>query len=230
MFRIPVSSGILTNMPIDTIFIDLDDTLYPKSSGIWELIRKRIDLYMHDQLGFAWEEIPPLRQELFQKYGTTMRGLQANYQVNDREFLAFVHDVNVKDHLSPDPELRRKLTSLSQNLFLFTNADSVHAGRVVQALGLEGCFKGITDIIDITPYCKPQPQAYQIAFQRSGVADPTKCLLVDDAARNLATAKELGCRTILIGNPAESNGWDACIQTISDLPDAVETITRRMHA
>ncbi len=216
-------------MSINTIFIDLDDTLYPKSSGIWELIRKRIDLYMHDQLGFSWEDIPPLRQSLFQKYGTTMRGLQANYKVNDREFLAFVHDVNVQGILSPDPQLRQKLTSLDQSLYLFTNADSVHAGRVVQALGLEGCFKGITDIIDITPYCKPQPQAYQIAFQRSGVTDPSHCLLVDDAPRNLATAKDLGCRTILIGDPAEPNGWDACIKSISDLPEAVDLIARSMY-
>jgi putative hydrolase of the HAD superfamily len=214
-------------MSINTIFIDLDDTLYPKSSGIWELIRKRIDLYIHDRLGLPWEDIPSLRQALFQKYGTTMRGLQANYEINDREFLAFVHDVNVENILSPDPDLRQKLTGLSQNLYLFTNADSVHAGRVVQALGLDGCFKGITDIIDITPYCKPQPQAYQIAFKRSGVHDPAQCLLVDDAPRNLATARELGCRTVLIGDPVEPNGWDACIQSISELPDALETITQR---
>ncbi|HWQ46485.1 MAG TPA: pyrimidine 5'-nucleotidase [Longilinea sp.] len=216
-------------MAIKTIFIDLDDTLYPKTSGIWELIRKRIDLYMHDKLSLTWDEIPPLRQHLFQTYGTTMRGLQATYQVNDKEFLAFVHDVPVREYLSPDPVLRQNLLSLPQEKFLFTNADAGHADRVVQALGLQGCFQGITDIIDITPYCKPHPEAYRIAFQRSGVLDPKDCLLVDDAARNLATANELGCHTILIGNPAEPNGWDACIRTILDLPKAVETINERIN-
>lgn len=33
-------------MQFDTIFFDLDSTLYPESNGLWQVIRERIDLYM----------------------------------------------------------------------------------------------------------------------------------------------------------------------------------------
>ena len=80
-------------MPYSTLFIDLDDTLYPADSGVWKAIRERIDLYVMEKFHLPLEDARVRRQELFLRYGTTMRGLQAEYQVNEDEYLAFVHDV-----------------------------------------------------------------------------------------------------------------------------------------
>ena len=80
-------------MPFTTIFFDLDDTLYPSSSGVWKLIKDRMNLYMHLRLEIPRDEIPSLREELFHQYGTTLRGLQATYHIDTKDYLSFVHDI-----------------------------------------------------------------------------------------------------------------------------------------
>jgi FMN phosphatase YigB (HAD superfamily) len=45
---------------IHTIFFDLDDTIYPNSTGLWQAIRMRIGLYMKERLKLSEEDIPGL--------------------------------------------------------------------------------------------------------------------------------------------------------------------------
>ena len=59
-----------------TIFFDLDNTIYPKSSGLMDAIRDRIITYMQVRLGLEMPEILALRQYSLQKYGTTVIGLK----------------------------------------------------------------------------------------------------------------------------------------------------------
>ena len=40
-------------MPFTTLFFDLDDTLYPPSTGVWDAIGDRIDLYIQTRVGCA---------------------------------------------------------------------------------------------------------------------------------------------------------------------------------
>jgi putative hydrolase of the HAD superfamily len=56
-------------MTCTTMLIDLDDTLYPASSGLWALMRSRIDLYVSTRLHLSWDETRLVREQLFQKYG-----------------------------------------------------------------------------------------------------------------------------------------------------------------
>ena len=41
----------MTSSPIRAFFIDLDDTVYPASSGVWPLAGERMVTYMHEVLG-----------------------------------------------------------------------------------------------------------------------------------------------------------------------------------
>ena len=209
-------------MPIRTLFIDLDDTVYPASLGLWIEIRTRIDLYMHDRLGIPWEGLTEMRQNLFNIYGTSMRGLQQVYQIDQHEFLAFVHDVPLSRYLKPDPMLRAALLCLPQRKIIFTNADRNHARRVLAALDLSDCFDQIIDIIDLDPYCKPMPAAFEIALQLSGETDPRTCLLVDDQPRNIAAARKFGMPGMCInGLVTSAADCDACLPTLADLPLAL---------
>ena len=184
---------------IRTIFFDLDDTLYPNSTGLWQAIRMRISLYMKERLNLPEEEIPALRRIYFEKYGTTLRGLQIHNQVDPLDYLAYVHDLPLQDYLSPSPQLRQLLMSLPQQRWIFTNADSAHARRVLNALDLKDCFQGIIDVLATDFVCKPEPEAYQKALQIAGETDPASCMLVDDAPRNLFAAQKMGFATVLIG-------------------------------
>ncbi|THU54379.1 hypothetical protein C4D60_Mb10t24470 [Musa balbisiana] len=60
----------------DCLLFDLDDTLYPLSSGIATECRKNIGDYMHEKLGIEESKIPELCDVLYKNYGTTMAGLR----------------------------------------------------------------------------------------------------------------------------------------------------------
>jgi putative hydrolase of the HAD superfamily len=204
-------------MPITTLLIDLDDTLYPASTGLWSLIRQRIDLYMHERLKMPWEEIPDLRHRLFSEYGTTLRGLQATIGLDAQDYLAFVHAVPVEERLLPDPELKQVLLRCFQRKVIFTNADTGHALRVLGALQVADQFDQIIDILAVAPYCKPMPEAYRVALRLAGVAHPSECLVFDDSVSNLATARLLGCPTVLVGAPNLNFTGDYCIPSLQAL-------------
>jgi len=69
-------------MEYSVLFFDLDDTLYSNTNGLWEAIRERMTDFMEERLGFPPDEIPNLRRNYFEKYGTTLRGLQINHSVD----------------------------------------------------------------------------------------------------------------------------------------------------
>ena len=190
-----------TQPPFETIrclLIDLDDTLYPQGSGAWDLVGDRIDRFLYKELGFPQGDVTAFRSRLYHQYGTTLRGLQIEYQVDMDHYLRYVHDVPFEDFLSPDPELDQMLHSLPQRKVIFTNASADHAHRVIALLGVEGHFEQIIDIYTIHPYCKPEVEAFQIALAAVN-EDPTACLLVDDSPANLETAQSLDITTVSIG-------------------------------
>ncbi|NPV75612.1 MAG: pyrimidine 5'-nucleotidase [Anaerolineae bacterium] len=204
-------------MHYSTLFFDLDDTLYPADSGLWPVLRERISLYMHEKLGFTWQEIPSLRQHLYQTYGTSLRGLKILYNINEQDYLDFVHDVPLHRFIHPIPHLRETIQSYPQRKFIFTNADLNHARRVIKTLDLEDCFEKIIDIHTIAPYCKPLTPAYHIAMQEAGETDSRKCVLIDDTIENLAEARRLGFFTIRVGRDESPEEYDARINTLSEI-------------
>jgi putative hydrolase of the HAD superfamily len=211
-------------MPFSTLFFDLDDTLYPPRSGLWGEIGGRINLYMHDRLGFPLEDLEAVREKYFMEFGTTLRGLQAHHQVDMNEYLAFVHDVPLDRYIAPDPGLRAALASIPIRKFIFTNADKNHADRVVKRLGLEGLFEGTIDVHTIAPYCKPMPEAFELALAAAGNPDPASCLLLDDQARITRAAARLGMRTVLVGQREAGPDADAALPRLADLPELLKTL------
>jgi len=206
-------------MTIKTIFFDLDATLYPEAVGLWTAIRGRIDEYMHHRIGIPREEISQIRREYYQNHGTTLRGLQANYDVDAHEFLTYVHNLPLDEYLKPDPDLRSLLFSLQHHRWVFTNADVDHALRVMEVLQIRDCFKGIIDVWTLEPYCKPQLEAYRIAMEHAGELDPGHCVLLDDSPRNLAPAKELGIFTILVGKDGSHPSAHRSLLNLHNLPE-----------
>ncbi|MFO7585725.1 MAG: pyrimidine 5'-nucleotidase [Anaerolineales bacterium] len=214
--------------PIETLFIDLDDTLYPASSGLWRDIRGRIDLYMRERLGIPADQVTALRRAYFEQYGTTLRGLERHYPIDKAEFLAFVHDLPLGEYIAPNPGLRELLQRIPARKFIFTNADTAHAERVLTALGLEGCFDGVVDILAVSPHCKPMPASFEIALRLAGQADPRNCVLLDDMPRTTLAARELGMFSILVSeNGAQEANADAILRDWSQLPALLEEARTR---
>jgi len=207
-------------MSIDTLFFDLDATLYPESTGIWQIIRERIDLYMQERLGLPVEKIPELRHAYFTQYGTTLKGLEAHYQIDPHDYLDYVHDLPLAEKLQPDPQLRQMLLSLPHRRWIFSNSDHAHVMRVLDRLGISDCFEGIIDIFDQAPYCKPQVEAFLKALDIVGGAPAQACAFLDDSRLNIATAKECGFFSILVGPDGADSQADIKVENLLDLPTA----------
>lgn len=214
----PPGPGIIHPMKISTIFFDLDDTLYPASSGLWPVIRRKIGEYMHERLNIPQEQVLDLQMALFRQYGTTLRGLQATYEMDTDDYLAIVHDVPLEEYIGPNPVLEQALQAVPVRKFIFTNGDLEHARRVLRVLRVEQYFEGIIDINAISPYCKPMPEAFEIAFRLAAVSDPRGCVLVDDLPRNTRAAREMGMFSILYGQDTANSDADACLTDWAGLP------------
>ena len=116
-------------------------------------------------------------------------------------YLDFVHEVAVGDYLEPDPELRALVAALPGRRSIFTNGSRRHALAVLAALGLEGLFEEIFDIVALGFRPKPEPETYRAVLARLG-ATPARTVLLDDLERNLAPARAIGMRTVLVGAAA----------------------------
>lgn len=211
-------------MRFSTLFFDLDDTLYPASSGLWNAIKERMNLYMREQLGIPPADISRLREQYFRQYGTTLRGLQAHHGVDTQDFLAFVHDLPLAEYLTPDPLLREVIASLPLRKWIFTNADVAHAQRVLTRLGLEDCFDGVVDVNAIAPYCKPMPESFVIALRMAGEMEPSRCAIIDDLPRTTRAAHEAGLFGILYGQTEPHPDADAVLSDWRSLPALLESV------
>jgi len=187
-------------MRFTTLFFDLDDTLYPSSTGLWIAIKERMILYMRERMSIPENDVPVLREQYFKMYGTTLRGLQARHKVDAQDYLAFVHDLPLKDYLRPNPTQREIIASLPGRKLIFTNADASHARRVLAALELEDLFDTIVDVNAIAPYCKPMPESFAIAMDLADEPDPRKCVMIDDLPHTTRAALEVGMASLLYGN------------------------------
>lgn len=186
-------------MRFSTLFFDLDDTLYPSSSGLWTAIKERMNMYMREQLGIPAEKVPQLREQYFKMYGTTLRGLQERHNVDVQDFLAYVHDLPLKDYLTPNAHQREIIASLGTRNMIFTNADCNHARRVLAALQLDDLFDVIVDVNTVAPYCKPMPESFAIAMDLADEPDPRKCVMIDDLPRTTRAALDVGMASLLYG-------------------------------
>jgi putative hydrolase of the HAD superfamily len=209
-------------MRFSTFFFDLDETIYPHSAGLWEVIGSRITEYMIERLGFPPAEVRGMRDRYFLEYGTTLRGLQANHSVDMHDYLAFVHDVPLEQHIHPNPDLPCILGNLKANKYIFTNADANHANRVLNILGLRPFFTGIIDVHAIAPFCKPMPESFKMALQIAGNPKPQECVLLDDQARVTRAAKGIGMYTILVGKEITGDEANSFVLNLNEIESLLD--------
>jgi putative hydrolase of the HAD superfamily len=213
-----------TGMHFTTFFFDLDETIYPHSAGLWEVIGGRITRYMIERVGIPQDKVMELRDKYFLEYGTTLRGLQANHSIDMKDYLAFVHDVPLEKYISPNPALPVIIEAIPARKYIFTNADANHANRVLNYLGLRNLFAGIIDVHVIAPYCKPMPEAFTLALKFAGNPQPKDCVLLDDQGRVTRAAKSVGMYTILVGKETPGQDADASLMDITGIDVLLEKL------
>src|SRR6476620_6603536 len=124
-------------MPISAVLFDLDNTIYPASSGVMKGVDVRITDYIQNLLSIDLEQAQELRRHYYVTYGTTLNGLQRHYSVDTEDYLTYVHDLALETFLASDAELDHLLSELAATKVIFTNSPTEYARRVLRILGIE---------------------------------------------------------------------------------------------
>ncbi|KAK2996059.1 hypothetical protein RJ640_022176 [Escallonia rubra] len=136
----------------ECLLFDVDDTLYPVSSGLAGECTKNIKEYMIKKLRMEESEVPEMCVQLYKDYGTTMSGLRAiGYEFDYDDYHSFVHGRLPYENLKPDHVLRNLLHSLPYRKVIFSNANKAHVAQVLSRLGLEDCFEKIICFETLNP-------------------------------------------------------------------------------
>jgi len=214
----------------DWIF-DLDNCLYPASTGLFALIDERMTAYIQRLLNLDPAEAKRVQKHHFHTHGTTLAGLMKEHEIDPHDFLEDVHDIPL-DRVGCDERLARLLPRLPGRRFVFTNGDAPYARRVLEAIGVHDHFEDLHDIHASSYRAKPDPHGYELVCERFGIV-PKRALLVDDMARNLTPAKQLGMTTVWVDNGSErgDDGYDAQAidHRITDVGEWLESITGDSH-
>lgn len=182
---------------IDTWLFDLDNTLYPVGSGFMGEIERRMTDYVEKITGLVREEAYKLQKRYLADYGLTLGGLMEHHGVDPHDYHRTFQDLPL-ERLAHDPAMLAALERLPGRRLIFTNADDVHARRVLGALGLDHLFEDVFHIglNDYVP--KPHASGFERLIALHGV-DPRGAAFFEDAERNLAPAADLGMTTVLVG-------------------------------
>jgi putative hydrolase of the HAD superfamily len=192
---------------IDSWIFDLDNSLYPASANLFALIDVRMGQFIQQLVGCDAEEARRVQKGYFRDHGTTLAGLMKTHGTDPSEFLEFVHDIDLA-RIAADPKLVEALDRLPGRKFVFTNGDDAYARRVLDRLGLANAFDGLHDIHAMNYVPKPHPDAYRALCDRWAI-DPARSVMVEDMARNLHPAKQLGMITVWIDNGSEQASHEA---------------------
>lgn len=194
---------------VDTWVFDLDNTLYPARDSVFSQVGRRIHEFVARFLELDSESAFTVQRAYFREYGTTLRGLMIRHDLDPVPYLEYVHDVDLSGVVA-DPALDAALAGLPGRKVIFTNADTGHARRIVERLGIGRHFEGVYDIFDADFVPKPEPAPYADLVRRYGLR-AERCVMFEDVARNLAPAAALGMTTVWLRNDAEwaASGHDA---------------------
>jgi putative hydrolase of the HAD superfamily len=209
---------------IKALLFDLDNTLYPVSSGIEERIVHRMTDFTAAHLGLAPGPALAERREALKRYGTTVEWLMAEHAPFDTEgFYAAVHRSGDEDCLEPDGALRDKLAAHPAKKWIFTNSPMEHAERVLERLGLRDSFEGIFDIRFSRFRGKPAPEAFARVLSAIGLR-AEEAAFFDDSPRSVAAYIDLGGRGVLVDNGRRFPG--AALPTLADAGEFATMLNR----
>jgi len=188
---------------VDTWLFDLDNTLYPASSGFMGGLESRMTDYVQKVTGLPRDEAYRLQKKYLAEYGLTLGGLVAHHGVDPADYHAMFDDLPL-EVLSQDPALIAAIARLPGRRLIFTNANDVHAERVLKRLGLHHLFDDVFHIALSAYVPKPSRKAFAAMDAAHGIA-PEATAFFEDSERNLEPAAELGMTTVLVGPHAPAS-------------------------
>ena len=177
---------------------DLDNTLYSGDTKVFDQVDKKMSKFISEKLKVTIEEAKKIQKNYFHEYNTTLNGMIKNHKIDANEFLEFVHDVDL-NFLQKDEFLKKEIAKLNGKKFIFTNGSKAHVANVTKKIGIEKLFDGVFDIVESDFIPKPSIEPYKKIIEKYKI-EPQYSIFIEDIARNLKPAHELGMKTVWIKN------------------------------
>ncbi|MDC3025924.1 pyrimidine 5'-nucleotidase [Candidatus Pelagibacter sp.] len=183
---------------IKNILFDCDGVLYQDLEAVFGQVSKKMTEYISKKLNIDLIKAKELQTNYFHKYNTSLNGLMIHHDIPPREFLDYVHDIDLS-FLEEDKTLRYELENIKLNKYVFTNGSKEHVKNITTHLGIDGQFDGVFDIVDAEYHPKPEAKAFDLMVQKFKI-DPNETLYIEDIAKNLSIGKERGTITAWLIN------------------------------
>ena len=183
---------------IKNILFDCDGVLYQDLEAVFGQVSKKMTEYISKKLNIDLIKAKELQTNYFHKYNTSLNGLMIHHDIPPREFLEYVHDIDLS-FLEKDKTLRYELENIKLNKYIFTNGSKEHVKNITTHLGIDDQFDGVFDIVDAEYHPKPEAKAFDLMVQKFKI-DPNETLYIEDIAKNLSIGKERGTITAWLIN------------------------------
>ena len=183
---------------IKNILFDCDGVLYQDLEAVFGQVSKKMTEYISKKLNLDLKVAKELQRSYFHKYDTSLNGLMINHNIPPKEFLDYVHDIDLS-FLEKDKTLRNELESSNLRKFVFTNGSKEHVKNITTSLGIDDQFENVFDIVDAKYNPKPAAKAFDLMLEKFKI-DPKETLYIEDIAKNLSIGKERGTATAWLIN------------------------------
>jgi putative hydrolase of the HAD superfamily len=202
-----------------TWLFDLDNTLHNASPHIFPHLHHAMREYIERFLGLDAAAAGSLREKYWHRYGATLLGLMRHHGTDPRHFLHHTHQFDdLPGMVVFERPLRAMLRKLPGRKIVFSNAPLHYTEAVLEIAGIRRLFDSVWTIERLRFQPKPQLAGFRRLLREERLS-PKNCVMVEDSAANLRTAKLLGIKTVLISrNPQLPAHVDLRLQSVLELP------------
>lgn len=204
----------------DRVWIfDLDNTLHNASAHVFPHVNRSMTAYLQTHLQLDEAAANALRAEYWRRYGATLTGLMKHHDTDPEHFLWHTHQFpQLRQMVVRQPRLRHVLQGLPGRKVVFSNAPEQYAQAVLKLLRVDDLFEDVFAIEHSRYKPKPQRAGFRYLLRKYHVHG-AQCVMVEDSAENLLTAKRLGMRTVWVSTaPHTPPHVDVKIRAVLDLP------------
>ncbi len=204
---------------------DLDNTLHNAIPHIFPHINRSMTAYLQQHLQLDEQAANLLRIDYWQRYGATLSGMVRHHATDPDHFLWHTHQFpELPKMVVHEPQLRQVLQRLPGKKLVFSNAPQHYARNVLKLLGVDDLFDDLFAIEHARYRPKPQMAGF-VRLLRKHRLNPLQCVMVEDSAENLQTAKRLGMKTVWVSASSRMPAYvDVKIQNVMQLPRMLRLI------
>jgi len=216
----------MSNSMMSSVWIfDLDNTLHDATPHIFPHINRSMTTYLQEHLQLSEDAANALRVDYWQRYGATLSGLMKHHGTDPDHFLWHTHQFpELSNMVLREPRLRHVLKQLPGRKMVYSNAPLHYARAVLKLLRVDDLFDDVFAIEHSRYKPKPQIAGFRSLLRKYRL-QATQCVMVEDSAENLQTAKRLGIRTVWVSEALHAPSFvDVKIRNVLELPRAVSKL------